>query len=93
MKLRILMLALLLLATGCSQGSRAGSCAEFAGEVDDLLARNVPTAELEAFVQDSEERVAKLIAADPDSAEPCVTAVMEALFTTGFAELESLLQE
>jgi len=93
MKLRILMIALLLLSTGCSQGSRAGSCAEFAGEVNDLIARDVPAAELESFIQDSEERVAKLIAADPDRAEPCVTAVMEALFTAGFAELEGLLEE
>ena len=93
MRLRILTVIVLVLAAACSQGSQAGSCIEFAREVDDLLARDVPAAELEAFIQNSEERVAKLISADPDRAEPCVTAVMEALFTAGFAELESLLEE
>ena len=93
MRLRILTLCLLLLAAACSQGSRAGSCREFAAEVDDLLARDVPAVELEAFIQDSEEHVARLMADDPGRAEPCATAVLEAMFTAGFAELESLLDE
>ncbi len=93
MKVRIIVLTLLLLAAGCSQGSRAGSCAEFAAEVDDLLAREVSASELEAFIQDSEERVAELMAAKPERAEPCVTAVMEAMFTIGFSELEILFEQ
>lgn len=93
MRVRILLILVLLLAAGCSQGSQASSCQEFAIEVDDLLARDASVAEIETFIQDSEERVAKLISADPDRAEPCVTAVMEAMFTAGFAELEDMLFE
>ena len=93
MRFRILALVLLLATGGCARGSQAASCDEFAAEVDALLARDAPAAEIEAFIQDSDERVARLISGDPDNAEPWVTAVLEAMFTAEFAELGELLGE
>ena len=47
--------------------------------------------DLESFIEDSEEQVARLISRDPDRAGPCVEAVLGAAFAAGLAELESLL--
>lgn len=58
-----------------------------------MIDRNAPPAEIEEFIERSDEKVAKLIADDPGKADPCVTAVLEAMFVTEFANLEELLTE
>ncbi len=89
MRLLVTIAVAVLLLSGCA-GS-VDSCADYADQVGDLLSRDAPGPEIERFLENTEEQVARLIAANPEEAEACVGAVLEATFAIGFAELESLL--
>lgn len=47
--------------------------------------------ELNAFVEDTEQHVAKLISNDPNNAGPCADAIFEAVFTGAFDDFEEFL--
>lgn len=49
--------------------------------------------DLSTFVSDTEEHAARLMANDPDNAGPCVEAILEAMFTGAFDDLDSFLDE
>ena len=88
------MLAVLaLVAASCGDATSSSTCTEYAAEVDRLVASGASADELSSFVSDTEEHVARLISNDPDRAEPCVTAVLEAMFTGAFEDLESMFDE
>lgn len=92
-RIRIFAVVMAIVSAACSGGSAASSCAEYAGEIDDLIASGASAEELSAFIDDTEEHAARLIAADTDNAGPCVEAIMEAMFSSAFEDLESFLQE
>jgi len=58
-----------------------------------MIASGASSDERSSFVSATEEHVARLISNDPDNAEPCVTAVLEAMFTGAFDDLEAMLNE
>ncbi len=82
----------LVFAIGACGDAKAESCYEYAGQIDDLIAAGDNDA-LSSFIEDSEEHVARLINDDPDRAQPCADAVLEAVFVVGFADLEDLFEE
>jgi hypothetical protein len=43
------------------------------------------------WLEDTSEHAARLIQADPDRAQPCADAIIEATFSAGFADLEAEL--
>lgn len=79
-------------AVGACGDAKAESCYEYAGQIDELIAAGDNEA-LSSFIESSEEHVARLISDDPDRAQPCVEAVLEAVFVAGFADLEDLFEE
>ena len=82
-----------LFVVSCGGTTSSSTCAEYASEVQDMIGSGASADDLSSFVNDTEEHVARLISRDPDSAEPCVTAVLEAMFTGAFDDLESMLDE
>ena len=89
-RLLVLSAAGLLLVSCATQ--EAGTCAEYESQVRDLLERDVSGDQIEVFLTETEQVVARLIAEQPERADACVTAILEATFAAGFAELESLLE-
>ncbi|MGB9358873.1 MAG: hypothetical protein WCC01_09970 [Acidimicrobiia bacterium] len=92
-RVRLMLAVLALVAASCGGATSASTCTEYAAEVDRLVASGASADELSSFVSDTEEHVAQLISKDPDRAEPCVTAVLEAMFTGAFEDLESMFDE
>ena len=89
MRLSILILAGALALSSCSSGSSASSCTAYAAEVRALIDGGASGDEIERFLETTEEHVAKLIMNDPERGEPCAEAVLEAVFTAGFADFEA----
>ena len=88
--MRILLIATLLAAlTGCTNS--IANCDDYAAEVRSLIEDGASPERLETYLQETEEQVARLISRDPDAADACVGAVLEATCAIGFGELESLL--
>jgi len=58
-----------------------------------MISSGASADDLTAFVSDTEEHAARLMANDPDNAGPCVEAVLEAMFTGAFDDLDSFLDE
>jgi hypothetical protein len=87
-RLMLVMLTLLLAVASCGGATTAGSCAEYAEEVEALLDGGAEAEEIQAFIDDTNEHVAELIMDDPDHAQACADAVFTAIFTAGFAGLE-----
>ncbi|MGB9357363.1 MAG: hypothetical protein WCC01_02295 [Acidimicrobiia bacterium] len=92
-RIRLTLVVLALVVTSCGGSTSSSTCAEYAAEVERLIASGASADELSSFVSDTEEHVAQLISKDPDRAEPCVTVVLEAMFTGAFDDLESMLDE
>jgi hypothetical protein len=82
-------LPLMLLLGSCGSGSSASTCDEYAAEVRELVDSDAGPEEIERFLEETGEHVAKLITDDPDRAQPCADAVFNALFTAEFANLEA----
>jgi len=92
-RMHMVLVALALVVASCGGTTSSSTCAEYSAEVESLIASGASADELSSFVSDTEEHVARLISNDLDSAEPCVTAVLEAMFTGAFDDLESMLDE
>ncbi len=92
-RIHIAAVSLVVLAAACGGGSSPSSCDEFAGDVRAMINREASADELNRFIEDTQEQVARLIQDDPDHAGPCVEAALEAVFVAGFAELEGLFDE
>lgn len=92
-RVRIFAVVVAIASAACSGGSAASSCVEYAGEIDDLMASGASAEDLSDFISDTEEHAARLIAADTDNAGPCVEAILEAMFSSAFEDLESYLEE
>ena len=58
-----------------------------------MIASGASADDLSAFVSDTEEHAAHLMANDPENAGPCVEAVLEAMFTGAFDDLDLFLDE
>jgi hypothetical protein len=86
------LIAATLLAAGCSGGTDATTCAEYAADLRQVIASTTSADELEAFLDDTESDVAKLIIdsrGSPD-ARFCADAILEATFTIadrGFSQI------
>lgn len=83
MKIAASLLAVALLAAGCSGGTDATTCAEYAADLRQVIASTDNADELQAFLDDTESAVARLLIdsrGSPD-ARLCADAVLEATFT------------
>ena len=58
-----------------------------------MIASGASADDLSDFINDTEEHAARLIANDPDNAQPCVDAILEAMLTGAFDDLDSFLDE
>ena len=58
-----------------------------------MIASGVAADDLSDFIRDTEEHAPRLIANDPDNAQPCVDAILEGILTGAFDDLESMLDE
>lgn len=86
------LLAGALLAAGCSGGTDATTCAEYAADLRQVIATTNNADELQAFLDDTESAVAKLIIdsrGSPD-ASLCSEAVLEATFTIADREFSQI---
>ena len=92
-RIRSMVVVIALVAASCGGATSASTCMEYAAEVRDLIALGASADELSSFVNDTDEHVARLMSNDPDRAEPCVEAVLEAMFTGAFDDLESMFDE
>lgn len=83
-------IAFALISTACGSSS-ASNCVEYAAEVRFQM-ENADTADdVMDWLEDTSEHAAKLIQANPDLAQPCADAIIEATFSAGFMELEAEL--
>ena len=89
---KLIWLACLALALPACSGTNADNCWEYAAEIDELIENGTPE-ELSAHIEATEEHVARLMMDDPDRAQPCVEAVLEAVFVAEFADFEMLFEE
>jgi hypothetical protein len=83
MKIVASLLAAALLAAGCGGGRDATTCAEYATDLREVIASTDSADELQAFLNDTESAVARLIIdsrGGPD-ARLCADAVLDATFT------------
>jgi len=92
-RIRSMLVVLAVVATSCGGTTSSSSCAEYSAEVQDMISSGASADDLTAFVSDTEEHAARLMANDPDNAGPCVEAVLEAMFTGAFDDLDSFLDE
>ena len=90
MKRTVLTIVLALLAGSCS-GSGGFNCEEYASELRLMIERDAPAAEIETYLESTEEEVARVLIDRPEDAGPCVDAVLEATFMAGFSGLEDML--
>ncbi len=77
----------------CGGTTSSSTCVEYAAEVQDMIASGASADDLSSFVSETEEHVALLISKGPENAEPCVNAVLEAIFTGAFDDLAPFLDE
>jgi hypothetical protein len=83
--------ALTIALSACGGPTSAGSCTEYAAQIREVMNDGIAGEELAAFVEDTSGHAARLIQSDPDAAQPCVDAILEATFSAAFEEIESLL--
>lgn len=88
-----MLVVLAVVATSCGGTTSSSSCAEYAAEVQNMITSGASADDLSTFVSDTEEHAARLMANDPDNAGPCVEAILEAMFTGAFDDLDSFLDE
>lgn len=88
-----MLVVLAVVAASCGGTTSSSSCAEYAAEVQDMIASGASADDLSAFASDTEEHAARLMADDPDNAGPCVDAILEAMFTGAFDDLDLFLDE
>ncbi|MDX2466139.1 MAG: hypothetical protein QNL12_02405 [Acidimicrobiia bacterium] len=89
--IRLIALTVSLLAASCGGGSSSTDCTQYAAEVHGMIESGASAEELNAFVDETEEHVARMIADDPDRAGPCADAIFEAVFTGAFDEFAEML--
>jgi hypothetical protein len=92
-RIRSTLIVLTLVVSSCGATTTSASCGEYAAEVQDMISSGASADDLSAFVSDTEEHAARLMADDPDNAGPCVEAILEAMFTGAFDDLDSILDE
>jgi len=92
-RIRSMLVVIAVVATSCGGTTSSSSCAEYAAEVQDMISSGASADDLSAFVSDTEEHAARLMADDPDNAGPCVEAIVEAMFTGAFDDMESFFDE
>lgn len=89
-------IALAIASAACGSSS-ADNCSDYAAEVRFQMEHAENPDDLMDWLQDTSEHAAKLIQADPDRAQPCADAIIEATFSAGImefeAELDSLLNQ
>jgi hypothetical protein len=94
---RAWMICLALALASASCGSRATNCTDYAAELDERLAATDNAQEVLDWIDDTSDDVARLIQKSEGDGRVCVEAILEAMFTAGFkeleAELDSLLSE
>lgn len=90
MRTTLLSLLLALVAASCG-GSQASNCTEYAAEVRHEMENADSAEDLMRWLEDTSEHAARLIQSDPDNAEPCAEAMLEAMFTAGVREFEQML--
>ena len=79
-----------MISSGCAS-STASNCVEYAAEVRFEMEHAENADDLMQWLEDTSEHAAKLIQADPDRAQPCADAIIEAMFSAGIMEFESEL--
>ena len=84
---------LVLLAASCGGGTSASTCLEYAGELHEMIDSGASADELTAFLDDTDEQVARIMSADPEKAGPCVDAILEASFSAAFEDLEGFFED
>ena len=88
-----MLVVLAVVATSCGGTTSSSSCTEYAAEIQDMISSGASADELSAFVSDTEEHAARLMADDIDNAGPCVEAILEAMFTGAFDDMEFVFDE
>jgi hypothetical protein len=91
-RLRTATAAVALLAASCGGSTSASTCLEYAGELHKTIDSGASADELTAFIDDTDEQVARIRSADPDKAGPCVDAILEASFSAAFEDLEGFFE-
>jgi len=86
----ILWLFIGMISSGCAS-STASDCVEYAAEVRFETEHAENADDLMRWLEDTSEHAATLIRADPDRAQPCADAIIEATFSAGLMEFESEL--
>ena len=87
------LVVLALVVASCGGTTSSSSCAEYAAEVQGMIDSGASADALSSFVSDTEEHAARLMANDPDNAGPCVEAVLGAMFTGAFEDLDTVCEE
>jgi hypothetical protein len=91
-RLRTATAAVALLAASCGGSTSASTCLEYAGELHKTIDSGASADELTAFIDDTDEQVARIRSADPDKAGPCVDAILEASFSAAFEDVEGFFE-
>jgi len=86
-----LLILMFALATASCGGSQAANCSEYAAEVRHEMENADSAEDLMRWLEDTSEHAARLIQSDPDDAEPCAEAMLEAMLTAGVREFEQML--
>mgnify|MGYP001811704218 CR=1 FL=1 len=73
--------------------SSAATCDEYAAELAGQARSGASPEEVAEFVEDTSEHVANLIAANPEDAQACADAVIEAVLSTGLADFSEDFQD
>ena len=82
---------LAVMSAACSSSS-AVNCVEYASEVRFQMEHAKTPDDVMKWLKTTSEHAAKLIQADPNQAQLCAEAIIEATFSAGFADLEAELE-
>ena len=92
-RIRLTLVVFAVVVASCGGTTTSSSCAEYAAEIQDMISSGASADDLSSFISDTEEHAARLMANDPDNAGPCVDAILEAMFTGAFDDLDSFSDE
>lgn len=92
--LRTMTIVLALAAASCGGAtSNAATCDEYAAELAAQARGGASPEEVAEFVEETSEHVAKLIAANPEDAQACADAVIEAVLSAGLADFSEQFED
>jgi len=92
-RIRLTLVVFAVVVASCGGTTTSSSCAEYAAEIQDMISSGASADDLSSFISDTEEHAARLMANDPANAGPCVDAILEAMFTGAFDDLDSFSDE